>query len=340
MRVKCSSCPKVLVVPDERIPKDKAIAFPCPACSELIRIDLRSKEHKENASQSEKANEYLTGEALKQQIIKTVDDLPPMPQTVIKAREIMDDPKAGFKELAELFEADQAIAAKILKLANSSYYGIAGGVSSIQKASVVLGQKTLGELVTLGGVSGLLGDQLTGYSLDTGDLWRHSLAVAFGARHIAGKYDASLESDAFTTGLLHDSGKIILDPYITERWQQFEDELADGNTSFLLAEKNVLDLDHSEIASEVCQAWQIPAAISQAIRYHHNPSQSNDSKLAHIVHAADAVALMSGLGLGIDGTQYQMEEGTMEFLGLKEEHLGDIMEHMLSAAKKIAEDGS
>ena len=339
MKIKCANCEKVYEIPDERIPRDKAIAFPCPACKEMIRIDLRPKADAAMETAAEKSSkDHLTGKALKEQIIKTVDELPPMPQTVIKAREIMADSKAGFKELAELFEADQAIAAKILKLANSPYYGIAGGVSSIQKASVVLGQKTLGELITLSGVSGLLGDRLEGYGLDVGDLWKHSLAVAFGCRAITAKVDPSLESDAFTAGLLHDSGKLILDTYITERWQRFEDAMADGETSFLDAEKEVLELDHPEIASEVCKAWHIPDAISHAIRYHHLPSQSDESKLAYIVHAADTIALMSGLGIGVDGTFYQMEAGTMEFLGLNEDDLGEVMGDMLSAVNKITEE--
>ena len=100
----------------------------------------------------------------------------------------------------------------------------------------------------------------------------------------------------------------------------------------------VLDLDHPEIASEVCKAWKIPKAISHAIRYHHHPSQSKESKLAYIIHAADAIALISGFGLGIDGTRYQMEEGTMQFLGIKDDDLGDIMGYVLDAAKKIIEE--
>lgn len=339
MKIKCSGCSKVLVIPDERIPKDKAIAFPCPSCSELIKIDLTLKTATgKQAHTAEKEKTYLTGEALKKQIIKTVEELPPMPQTVIKAREIMNDPKAGFKELAELFEEDQAIAAKILKLANSPFYGIAGGVSSIQKASVVLGQKTLGDLITLGGVSGLLGNKLQGYGLDAGKLWKHSLAVAFGARCIARKTEPILEGSAFTAGLLHDSGKLILNTYVAERWPEFEKAMANGRTSFLQAEQAVLSIDHPEIASEVCKAWRIPDAITHAIRYHHHPSQSKGSKLAYMVHAADAIALMSGLGLGIDGTRYQMEEDTMEFLSLHEEDLGEIMEYIISATKKIANE--
>ncbi len=337
MKLACPGCPKVLVIPDERLPKDKSIAFPCPDCGTTIKFDpnatVAQAKPTVRAAQAEKV--YLTGEALKNKIIETVDELPPMPQTVIKARQIMDDPKAGFKELAALFEADQAIAVKILKLANSPYYGVAGGVSSIQKASVVLGEKTLKELITLGGVSGLLGNQLVGYGLDVGDLWKHSLASAFGARFIASKVDPKLEDDAFTTGLLHDSGKLILDGYIAERWQQFEDAMADGTTSFLDAEKKVLLLDHAEIAAEVCKAWKIPEDLAYAIRYHHQPSRTKGSKLTFIVHAADAVAMMSGYGIGIDGTRYQMEEGTMQTLGLKDEDLGEVMAHVLSSAKKI-----
>ena len=250
----------------------------------MIKIDFRSATAPEEQGQATGSREQdLTGDALKQEIIRTVEDLPPMPQTVIKAREIMADPKAGFKELAELFEADQAIGAKILKLANSSYYGIAGGVSSLQKASVVLGQKVLGELITLGGVSSLLGNRLEGYGLDAGDLWKHSLAVAFGSRFIAAKVDAALENDAFTTGLLHDSGKLILDPYIAKRWSDFENAMARDDATFLEAEKAVLALDHPEIASEVCKSWHIPETLAHAIRYHHHPSESNGSKLAYIV---------------------------------------------------------
>lgn len=342
MKIKCSGCPKVLVIPDERLPKNKAVAFPCPDCGTMIKVDLQAKatptgQVLKPASKQSPEQTYLTGDALKQQIVDTVDELPPMPQTVIKAREIMDDPKAGFKELSELFEADQAIAAKILKLANSPYYGIAGGVSSIQKASVVLGQKALRELITLGGVSGLLGNQLVGYGLDAGDLWKHSLAVGFGARYIAGKVDAALENDAFTTGLLHDCGKLILDRYIAERWPQFESAMADGHISFLEAEKRVLLLDHPEIASEVCRTWNIPEAISDAIRYHHAPSRSKQSKLAYIVHVADVVAMISGFGIGIDSTRYQLEEGSLAFLDINDDHLGDIMGHMLNAAKKITQ---
>ncbi len=351
IKVKCPNCPKVLVLPEERIPKDKTIVFPCPDCKGTIKFKLSSKPAQDKAPPPEireeehsagdtptpeiKQKEHLTGDALKKEILATVKDLPPMPQTVLKAREIMADPKSGFQELANILEVDQAIAAKILKMANSPYYGLRENVSSIQKASVVLGHKTLGELITIGGISSLLGDRLEGYGLDAGDLWKHGLAVAFGSKTIAENIEPGLANDAFTSGLLHDSGKLILDGYIAERWQSFEEVMSDGQNTFLDAEKTVLELSHPEIASEVCKTWKIPEPLTVAIRFHHNPSQSNESKLAYIVHVADATAMMTGLGTGFDGTLYQMEENAMDFLGLKEEDLTEIMASVLAATKKI-----
>lgn len=338
MKIKCPNCPKVLIFPDGHLPKDKPIIFPCPDCKTKITVDPRIEATTQDETASPAASRTpLSGDALKRKILETVQDLPPMPQTVFKAREIMADPKAGFDDLAKLIESDQAIAAKVLKLANSSYYAMRGEISSIQRALVVLGNNTLGELITLGGVSGLLGNRLEGYGMDVGDLWKHSLAVAFGSRLIAEKVAAPLANDAFTTGLLHDSGKLILDTYIIERWQAFEDIMTDGRHNFLVAEKQVLGLDHPEIASEVCHAWHIPRSITQAIQYHHNPSQSEDNQLASIVHVADVTAMLSGIGSGVDGTLYQIEEKALMNLGLQEEVLGEIMSHMLTATQKITE---
>jgi HD-like signal output (HDOD) protein len=338
MRVTCTSCRKVFDIPDERLPVGKEIAFPCPSCKKIIELDLRSKSTLENSSASdEKKGGFLTGEALKKKILRKVMDLPPMPQTVLKARDIMGNPKSDFKQLADLFETDQAIATKILKLANSPYYGLGGKVSSIQHASVVLGHKTLGELITMGGTSSLLGDKLEGYGLDAGALWKHSLAVAFGSRIIAQKKEPALANDAFTSGLIHDSGKLILDQYIAERWELFEEFMSDGQKTFLEAEKEILELDHSEVASEVCKTWNIPQPLTIAIRYHHHPSRSQGNKLAYIVHVADALAMMTGLGLGIDGTLYKMDEDALAFLGIQQAEINDMMGEVLNAAKKISE---
>jgi HD-like signal output (HDOD) protein len=334
MRIICPSCNKIFDISDERLQSGKKVAFPCPTCENTVEFNLSSRS---DITTDPRPQIQPTGKALKKIILRNIKDLSPIPQTVFKAREIIENPESDFKELARLFETDQAIATKILKLANSPFYGYGGRVASIQRASVVLGHKTLVELLTIIGTADLLGKRLEGYWLDSGALWKHSLAVAFGSKIIANQTDPALSNDAFTSGLIHDVGKLILDSYIKERWDRIEKFMADGEHTFLDAEKEILELDHTEAASEVCKAWNIPEPITTAIRYHHHPSQSSYSKLAYIVHVADVIAMMAGLGLGIDGTLYQMDDKAMASLDLQEEDVNDIMGQVLEAAQQISE---
>lgn len=337
MRITCATCKKAFEIPDERLPVGKAIAFACPACKNMIEIDLTH--HGKHSRRCGPEHEELeAGDALKKRILKNVGQLPPMPQTVLKAREIMANPNSDFKQLGNLLESDQAIAAKVLKLANSSYYGLSGKVASIQHASVVLGHKALAELVTMGGTAAILGSTLPGYGLEAGELWRHCLGVAFGARIIANKKNPALSNDAFAAGLLHDAGKLILDPYVLERREAFQDFIAHSDDGFLAAEKAILAFDHCEIAAEVCKKWNIPKALTTAIRYHHYPSRSSKDPLAYVVHMADGIAMMTGLGLGIDGMMYEFEEDAMAFLDLHEQDLDGIMAEVLESVQRISSE--
>ncbi len=343
MKIECPHCNKTYHIPDERLPKKDEIAFPCLACKKVIELDLRpfhggasETQERRKAQVSASSDETLKGEALKKRILRTVSDLPPMPQTVIRARKIMRNPKSSFEDLAKVLETDQAIAAKVLKLANSPFYGMMGTVSSLRHASVVLGQRTLEELITIAAASGLLGRKLEGYRLDAGDLWQHSMGVAFGSKLIAGKKHPGLENDAFAAGLIHDVGKLALDPYIKERSAVFETVVNEGTENFTTAEKRILGFDHSEIAFELCKAWNVPQGLRTAVRYHHRPARSNGNALAFIVHAADVIAMMSGVGAGLDGMQYQVDEEALEFLGMQEEGINDVMTGLVEAVQNIS----
>lgn len=239
-------------IPEERLPTGEEVSFPCPACKNIIHIDLRPKSGSTQAPPEndetvpgDEEREFPRGEALQKIILRKLKELPPMPQVMFKAREVMNDPKSNFKALADILETDQAMAARVLRLANSAYYGLAGKVSSVQHASVLLGYKTVGEIVSMAGSSTLLGDSLEGYKLDSGDLWQHSLAVALASKIIAKKIKPDLENDAFAAGLIHDSGKIVLDKYLQERQPFFETFMKDGQKTFLDAEKAILGFDHS-----------------------------------------------------------------------------------------------
>lgn len=330
MKIECRGCGREFDIPGERLPRDKqSFSFPCTGCGGAVEVRV-GRARPEGAKPA--------GDALKARVLKTLKDLPPMPHSVVKARQVMADPNSSFKDLADLFEKDQALATKVLRLANSAYYGLSGKVSSIQHASVLLGHQTLGELITMTGTSSLMGSNLEGYGLESGDLWLHSLAVALGSRLISREKAPDLADDAFMAGLIHDSGKLILDRHLLERKDALDSLLEEDGHTFLEAERRVLGFDHSEIASEACARWQIPDAIGEAVRHHHHPSRAGAKELACIVHVADLVAIMGGIGGGIDGTRYKMDRNAMELLDISPEDINHFMFDVMEGVKGITQE--
>jgi putative nucleotidyltransferase with HDIG domain len=271
-------------------------------------------------------------------IILAVKDLPPMPQVVFKIQEALLDPNSNAKQIADLIETDQAIATKVLKMANSSYYGMSSKVTSVQHAAVILGNKTLDELTTIAGFSSLLGKKLPGYRYDSDELWKHSLAVALIAERIAEKIIPEYVNEALTAGLIHDVGKLILDPYVEENSEIFSELMEEGDQTFLSAEKQILGLDHAETASEVCRIWNFPELLTLSIKYHHCPSRSNGNIMAFIVHLADYIAVLSGSGYDIDDILYTLEGGTEEFLDIHQDDVLSVAPAIIDSIHRIEEN--
>ena len=329
MKIECSGCHKKYNIPDEKLPKNKSISLKCPACQTLITIAPPAVDNT--------AGKQAAGEALQKAIVKGIKDLPPMPQVIHKARKVMANPNSSFQDLAIVLVTDQAIAAKVLKIANSPFYGLSGTVSTIQQAAVVLGQKTLNEILTMASTSQLLDKPMPGYGMDPGELWRHSLLVAFGARIITGRIKPHLAEDAFAAGLTHDAGKLALEPYVAERLEIFRRLRAERGLSFLEAEKAVLGFDHCEIAGEVCKSWKMPENITNAIRFHHYPSKSGGDHLAYALHVADTLALNCSLDFSMDELEVHFEEGALDFLNMTQEDSLKIEAMMLESVQKTTE---
>ena len=325
MKIECSECKKIYAIKEGQLPKGKVITFKCQNCGAKIHLDLREDQLKnDNFPPEPKPKSETNEKSLKDMILERVDELPPLPQVVMKIRELIRDDNADTKKIAEVIETDQAIATKVLKIANSPYYGMSGKISSIQHASVVLGNKALGEIVTLAGSKSVLSGKLPGYGYDPTDLWLHSLVVALGSKLIANIKNPDIADDAYTAGLIHDVGKIILDAYILDRKVEIESFMEKEEKTFLDAEDQFFEFNHAEIAFEVCKKWNFPESISTAIKGHHRPSISDGDELSYILHMADYAATLIGIGYDDDDILYEVEEGTMDFLGLKQEDVSEL----------------
>ncbi len=282
------------------------------------------------------SSKFSAGRKLQKEILSDIEDLSPMPEVMYKAQEVMEDPDSTFKDLSHLVESDQALAVKILKMANSAYYRRRVKVNSIHDAITVLGLNILAEIIAIASSSKLLGNSLEGYELAAGALWRHSIAVAFCAKLISKKKFPELVNQAFTAGLIHDSGKLILDSYILERQEEFKDTMTIGGQTFLDAEKVVLGFDHSQIAAKVCEKWKIPKPIAVAVKYHHKPSGLGGNNLAHIVHVADQISIWSGMDT--DGLSLDINESSMQLLDIQYSEIDVMMDEIVEYVNQVTSE--
>jgi putative nucleotidyltransferase with HDIG domain len=274
----------------------------------------------------------IAGPSLKNTILQTMKDLPPTLLTVVKAKKTLANEDSDFEALQRVLETDQSMVAKILKIANSPYYGMSGKISSLKHAITMLGVKTLSQVITLAGTGDFLNQPLKGYNLSAKELSDHSLAVGFGSRSLAALVSPAVEEDAFIAGLLHDAGKIMLSPYVVEN--QLCLTTGDQDTICDL-EKRVLECDHTEIAADVFSQWLFPDTVVDAIRFHHTPDQSGDTELAYILNAANMLAKVKQDDIPIYEIDSVLDENVSDFLGLEQEDVAAIFIEMKELEKNI-----
>lgn len=278
----------------------------------------------------------LSGRELIRNIIANTASLPAMPEVMIKVQHLIKLPGTTPAQLAKIIETDPAIVAGILKVANSAYYGFRGKVTSIQHASALFGTRRLAELIAAMSAGGMLGKAMDGYGLKAGDMWRHSIAVAVTASEIAAAVsDDALES-AYMAGLLHDVGKIILNPHVQQRGLLFDHFFsANPGKTIQEAERNILGFDHAIIAGILCDNWNLPRSISFAIRHHHQPSTAGDHQLSHIVHLADYYTGKAGMAVTGKAGGQAFDNGSHSIVPLEPDALRAIAEKARQYVKSL-----
>ena len=270
---------------------------------------------------------FVSGRELIRKIISNTEALPAMPEVMIKVQQMIKNPATSPAQLAKIIEIDSAMVTGILRVANSAYYGFRGKVATIQHASALFGTRRLAELITAISAGGVLATSMDGYGLKAGDMWCHSIAVACAASEIAAAVGSDSPDIAYMAGLLHDMGKIILDPYVRERKVLFDNYTATHPEKTLQdAERDILGFDHAVIAAILCEHWNLPRSISFGIRHHHQPSSAGDHQLSHIVHLADYFTIQAGVGVARTAFCQELDESSRSLVTLDPDTLNAAVE--------------
>lgn len=262
-------------------------------------------------------------------IVSKVDDMKTLPTIITKIVSLAEDPDSTVDHMEREILKDQVLTTKILRLANSAYYGYARKISTISQATILLGFQAIKSIALASTVSVFLTSELKGYSLEKDALWTQSQTCAIISRYIGKHIKYHNPEEAYIAGLLRDIGKTILNQHMEKEYMEVLSKVEGENISFLQAEKEILGFDHGEVGAKVAEKWNLPEDLVDAIGHHHTPELSDSNiQLVSIVHVADAITMMLGVGLGLDGLAYNLSPVAIETLGLDEEEFHNIISNV------------
>ena len=264
----------------------------------------------------------------KDDILKTIEQLKPIPQTALKILRMFQSGQHNIAQITKELANDQVLSGQTLKLCNSALFAGLVKFESLKDAVLLLGESMLIKSVITAAVNEYFAQTGTsGYSLCKGGLFFHAVGVATLSEKIAVKIESSSLKSSYTAGLLHDIGKVILDQYIADRAPDFFRELSQKHESSLSAEKKILGITHCAAGAFLAQKWNFPEGLSQIIQFHHAPEKAKENKeLVYIVYLADLLMEKFYTGLELDKIQTKSFENALEHLGLTMAQLPELID--------------
>ena len=259
------------------------------------------------------------------EFIDQIENLPATPQILPELMKLVKDPDVDSERIVKLIMLDPSLTANVLRISNSAFYRGTEAVSNPDEAVMRLGFKQIYNVVIAAAGATALTPAQEGYGIDTGELWKHSVTAGVAAQLIARdlRHD---DIDAFTAGLMHDIGKIVLGTALESKYTDILDETRDAQASLVEAETRILGVNHADVGGRLLERWKFPPHLVDAIRFHHDPEAAGESgRLASIVYLGNLVAYFMGNGFGGNAFAFRGREEALTILGVSQEALPQYM---------------
>ncbi len=276
--------------------------------------------------------------------IREISHIATLPEVTLQIIQMVEDPKSTASDLHEVISGDPALSSRILKVVNSSFYGLPGQIASINRAIVLLGLNAVKNIAIAASLSKLFrgGDLTPRFSAK--DLWEHSNATAAASKIIADTLKMGLGDEAFLAGLMHDIGIMVEMQADREKLIEVIESLGINAAGVPLAdmletEETVFGANHCNFGEGLCKKWKFPRCLELVTAFHHNPLKADpDSRtLPAVVYLADR--LVSELGekpYRLDLQTLDIDEGVLEVLKLTTESLAGLKERLAESADDVA----
>jgi len=263
------------------------------------------------------------------------DDIPRAPKAATELLNLMNREQSSVEAMAAVIEPDPNLTAKILRAANSAFYGFVRSIPTIQRAIPLLGLNAVRTMALA--ICALEGfpqkSQTPGFSRD--QLWVHSLAVAGGLERL-GK-TLSLEADyLFLLGFLHDMGQLVLDKFFSPDFAKCLQLSRDKSLPLHLAEQDILGVDHAEVGLLLLHRWNFPELLVQPVRLHHSvelPKGSDTVDMA-MLRVVNALAHQAGLGMDYNAGVVELLQSDLDFLGMDAAAVDNLRGHLADSREQ------
>jgi|TARA_B100001964_G_scaffold73799_2_gene83648 putative nucleotidyltransferase with HDIG domain len=275
-------------------------------------------------------DESVQGEFRKpslEELKSSMESVRPIPQIALKIIRMLQDDMLSMKDIAKEIRQDQVISARVLRFCNSTFYHRSSKIDSIDRALVILGGKTLLQLVVSACLEDFFAQDKEGYSLCKGGVFNHALGTAMISEQLANLTGKVSGDVAYTAGLLHDIGKVALDQFMNKAFPLFYRRTQELNENLIKVESEVFGIAHTEAGSVLAKQWSLPDRLKDVIMNHHNPEQASvDLDLAHLVYLADLLMSRFLVGQELERLNTDLLKSRLKRVGLKPEQFQLVIE--------------
>ncbi len=258
-----------------------------------------------------------------ERVIRRVEEIPTLPVIITRILQVLGDGKSSAMDLEKVISLDQSISAKVLKIANSAYYGFPGSINTLHRAIVILGFQTVKGLSLGSFIFDTFFSAGKHVSFDRTAYWLHSIASSRCAMALGAELKELDIEEAFLGGLLHDIGKVVMDHVMHDEYSRVLRKAIQQKGAIDQLEREAWGFDHGDVGAWVGERWKFPQSLLDGIRFHHKVTESQDSKrmLVAAIHLADFCANEAGLGVVENTHRTPLQEEALSLTRFTEENL-------------------
>jgi HD-like signal output (HDOD) protein len=250
--------------------------------------------------------------------IKGVTTLATLPEITTRIIATIEDPRSSVGKLHAIVSHDPALAARILKVVNSAFYGLPGKIASVERAISLLGLTAVKNIA----VAASLGQMFRAAKLCDGftvrDLWTHCVAVGVTARELARRSHTQVADEAFLAGLIHDVGILVELQTWPEQIRGVCETVSSGHGDFCDAERAAMHVDHQVLGKALTERWNFPPGCQDAAGFHHNPASARQETrvLVNLVHVADTLCCRANQGFNLTALNQKLDDALLAEIGI------------------------